>query len=57
MVIRLIFLLTQKRDKKAALSFFNKEIDHNGKPSLINLDKSRVHKAGIERLTRIHTGF
>ena len=42
------FLLTAKRDKKAALRFFNKAIGRNGKPGLINIDKSGSNKAGIK---------
>ncbi len=41
------FLLTAKRDTKAALRFFNKAIGRNGKPGLINIDKSGANKAGI----------
>ena len=42
------FLLTKRRDKKAALRFFNKAIGRNGKPGLINIDKSGSNKAGIK---------
>lgn len=41
------FLLTSKRDKKAALRFLSKAIDYNGKPSLINIDKSGANTAAI----------
>ena len=41
------FLLTVKRDKKAALRFFTKAVGRNGKPSLINIDKSGANNAGI----------
>jgi len=40
------FLLTAKRDKKAAGRFLNKAIGSNGKPSLINIDKSGANAAG-----------
>lgn len=43
------FLLTAKRDKKAALRFFNRSIGRYGKPSLINIDKSGANKAGIKQ--------
>jgi len=43
------FLLTAKRDTKAALRFLNKAIGRNGKPGLINIDKSGANKAGIEK--------
>lgn len=42
------FLLTARRDKKAALRFLSKAIGRNGKPSLINIDKSGANKAGIK---------
>ena len=42
------FLLTARRDNKAALRFFNKAIGRNGKPGLINIDKSGANKAGIK---------
>lgn len=41
------FLLTAKRDKKAALRFFNKSVDNNEQPSLVNIDKSGSNKATI----------
>jgi len=43
------FLLTTKRDTKAALRFFNKAISRNGKPGLVNIDKSGANKAGINQ--------
>jgi len=42
------FLLTKKRDKFAALRFLTKAIGRNGKPSLINIDKSGANTAGIK---------
>jgi len=41
------FLLTAKRDKKAAKRFLDKMINRNGKPSLINIDKSGANRAAI----------
>ena len=41
------FLLTAKRDKKAALRFFNKAVGNNGQPRLVNIDKSGTNKAAI----------
>jgi putative transposase len=41
------FLLTARRDKKAALRYLKRAIGRNGKPSLINIDKSGANKAGI----------
>ncbi len=43
------FLLTARRDKKAALRFLNKAIGSNGKPSLINIDKSGANTAAIKQ--------
>lgn len=43
------FLLTARRDKKAALRVLNKAIGTNGKPSLINIDKSGANIAGIKQ--------
>ena len=43
------FLLTTKRDTKAALRFFNKAVGRKGKPSLVNIDKSGANKAGIKQ--------
>jgi transposase-like protein len=43
------FLLTARRDKKAALRFLKKAIGSNGKPSLINIDKSGANTAGIKQ--------
>ncbi len=46
------FLLTAKRDKKAALRFLKKAIGRNVKPSLINIDKSSANKAGINEYNK-----
>ena len=46
------FLLTAKRDKKAALRFLNRAIDTNGKPSLINIDKSGANTAAIKQYNK-----
>jgi len=42
------FLLTEKRDKKAAKRFFVKAIDNNGLPEKITIDKSGANTAAIE---------
>jgi len=41
------FLQTAKRDKKAVLRFFNKAINNNGQPSVVNIDKSGTNKSAI----------
>lgn len=43
------FLLTAKRDTKAARRFLNKAIGSSGKPSLINIDKSGTNTAAIKQ--------
>ena len=43
------FLLTAKRDKKAARRFLNKAIGSSGKPSLKNVDKSGANTAAIKQ--------
>lgn len=48
------FLLTAKRDRKAALRFLKKAIGRNGKPSLVNIDKSGANKSGIKRFNALH---
>jgi transposase-like protein len=42
------FLLTAKRDKKAARRFLNKAIKSSGEPVKINIDKSGANTAAIE---------
>ena len=46
------FLLTAKRDKKAAGRFLNKAIGPSGKPSLINIDKNGANTAAIKQYNR-----
>ena len=41
------FLLTAKRDKKAAKRYLKKSIGSSGEPSLINIDKSGANTAAI----------
>ncbi len=41
------FLLTAKRDTKAALRYLTKAIQRNGKPGLVNIDKSGANKAAV----------
>jgi transposase-like protein len=47
------FLLTAKRDKKAAHRFLSKAIGSSGKPSLINIDKSGANTAAIKQYNRV----
>ncbi len=46
------FLLTAKRDKKAAKRFLAKAINNNGIPEKINIDKSGANKAAIEEYNK-----
>ncbi len=42
------FLLTRKRDKKAAKQFFIKAIENNGLPEKITIDKSGSNKTALK---------
>ncbi|WP_159516951.1 IS6 family transposase [Sunxiuqinia indica] len=42
------FLLTKRRMKGSAQKFLNKAIGKNGKPRIINIDKSGANKQGIK---------
>ncbi len=46
------FLLTEKRDAKAALRFFKKAIEQHGTPSLVNIDQSGANTAGLKQVNR-----
>ena len=46
------FLLTAKRDKRAALRFLIKAIGSCGKPGLINIDKSGSNTAAIRQYNK-----
>jgi putative transposase len=48
------FLLTARRDCRAARRFLEKAIDQNALPSLINIDKNGANKAGIEDYNANH---
>jgi len=43
------FLLTAKRDTKAAIRYLKKAINNNNEPTKINIDKSGSNKAAIEK--------
>ncbi len=47
------FLLTAKRTKKAALRYFKKAIGRNGKPSLVNIDKSGANTAATKGFNKL----
>jgi putative transposase len=49
------FLLTAKRDHKAALRFLRKAFDQHGTPEKITIGKSRANTAAIESYTAVHT--
>jgi len=44
------FMLSEKRDKKAVLRFFNKAIGQHGLPEKITMDKSGANKAGADAI-------
>ena len=44
------FMLSEKRDEKAARSFFQKAIGSSGMPEKITMDKSGANKAGIDTI-------
>ena len=44
------FILSEKRDKTAAKSFFNKAITYNGKPEKITIDKSGANNAALKSI-------
>jgi len=48
------FLLTAKRDTKAALRFLKKAINETRKPSLVNIDQSGANHAALKQLNREH---
>jgi putative transposase len=48
------FLLTQNRDKEAALTFLTKAIRHNGLPETITIDGSDANEAAIKRYNNEH---
>ena len=41
------FLLTKRRQKMSAQIFFNKAIGNNGKPRIVNIDKSGANKTAL----------
>jgi transposase-like protein len=44
------FLLTAKRDKKAAMRFFEKAMQANGIPEKVTIDKSGANKSAIDQI-------
>ena len=44
------FLLTAKRDKAAAMRFFDKAMQANGTPEKVTMDKSGSNKAAIDQI-------
>jgi len=44
------FLLTAKRDKSAAMRFFDKAIQANGIPEKVTMDKSGTNKSAIDEI-------
>lgn len=46
------FLLTKRRQRMSAQSFLIKAVENNGKPELINIDKSGASKSAIRVYNR-----
>ena len=46
------FLLTRRRMKGSVEKFLNKAIGNNGKPRVINIDKSGANKEGIKTFNK-----
>ena len=51
------FLLTAKRDKAAAMRFFEKAIQDNGTPEKVSMDKSGANKSAIDHIIENKTIF
>ncbi len=49
------FMLSKKRDKKAAFQFFCKAISQHGMPEKVTMDKSGANKAGIDKINCLLT--
>lgn len=47
------FMLSKKRDKKAALRFFGKAIGSSGVPDKVTIDKSGSNKAGLDDINAL----
>ena len=47
------FLLTAKRDKAAALRFFDKAMQANGVPEKVTMDKSGANKAAMDEINAL----
>ena len=47
------FMLSAKRDRKAALRFFNKAIGSNGLPHTVTIDKSGSNNAALESMNAL----
>src|ERR1035441_8172296 len=48
------FLLTAKRDRRAAQRFFTRAVNNNRLPKIVNIDKSGANNAGIKDYNRKH---
>ena len=44
------FMVSEKRDRKAAFRFFEKAIGQHGLPEKVTVDKSGANKAGIDKI-------
>jgi putative transposase len=46
------FLLTKRRQKMSAQKFFNKAIGNNGRPRLVNIDKSGANSSALRTVNK-----
>jgi putative transposase len=51
------FLLTKRRQKMSAQKFFNKAIENNGNPRVVNIDKSGSDKAALWTVNKRSVSF
>ena len=51
------FLLTKRRQKMSAQKFFNKAIGNNGRPRIVNIDKSGSNKTDLWAVNKRDLSF
>ena len=51
------FMLSEKRDRKSVLKFFNKAFGSSGIPEKMNIDKSGSNTAALNRINNLHFLF
>ena len=48
------FMLSEHRDKEAALRFFNKAIGQHGNPDTVNIDKSGANTSALDHINALY---